>query len=48
VAPDIGAIVSAGFEFDVPARFDTDRIQTSVASFRAGDVPNVPIVEVRL
>ena len=48
VAPDIGTIVSAGFEFDVPARFDTDRIQTSVASFRAGDVPNVPIVEVRL
>ena len=48
VAPDIGAIVSAGFEFDVQARFDTDRIQTSVASFRAGDVPNVPIVEVRV
>ena len=48
VAPDIGTVVSAGFEFDVPARFDTDRIQTSVASFRAGEVPNVPIVEVRL
>ena len=48
VAPDIGTLVSAGFEFDVPARFDTDRIQTSVASFRAGEVPNVPIVEVRL
>ena len=40
--------ITAGFEFDVPVRFDTDRIQTSVASFRAGDVPNVPIVEVRL
>ena len=39
--------VAAGFEFDVPVRFDTDRIQTSVASFKAGDVPNVPIVEVR-
>lgn len=48
VAPDIGTIVSAGFEYDVPARFDTDRIQTSVASFRAGEIPNVPIVEVRL
>ena len=48
VAPDIGTVVSAGFEFDVPARFDTDRIQTSVAAFRAGEVPNVPIVEVRL
>ena len=31
--------VVAGFEFDVPVRFDTDRIQTSVASFQAGDVP---------
>jgi uncharacterized protein (TIGR02217 family) len=29
-------------------RFVTDRIQTSVASFQAGDVPNVPVVEVRL
>jgi len=47
-APPIGAEITAGFEFDVPARFDTDRIQTSVASFRAGDVPNVPVVEVRI
>ena len=48
VAPDEGVEISAGFEFDVPVRFDTDRIQTSVASFQAGDVPNVPIVEVRI
>ena len=41
-------IVSAGYEFDVPVRFDTDRIQTSVASFKAGDVPSVPVVELRL
>lgn len=40
--------ITAGFEFDVPVRFDTDRIQTSVASFQAGDVPNVPVVEVRI
>lgn len=48
VAPDVGVDVTAGFEFDVPVRFDTDRIQTSVASFQAGDVPNVPVVEVRV
>ena len=47
-APDIGVEVTAGYEFDVPVRFDTDRIQTSVASFRAGEVPSVPIVEVRV
>ncbi|MDQ2089135.1 DUF2460 domain-containing protein [Marimonas arenosa] len=46
--PDIGAEITAGFEFDVPVRFDTDRIVTNVASFRAGDVPNVPVVEVRV
>jgi len=46
--PDKGVEIYAGFEFDVPVRFDTDGIQTSVASFQAGDVPNVPIVEVRV
>lgn len=46
--PDVGAEVRAGFEFDVPVRFDTDRIQTSVASFKAGDVPSVPVVEIRI
>ena len=47
-APGPGATVTAGFEFDVPVRFDTDNILTSMASFKAGDVPNVPVVEVRL
>lgn len=46
--PDEGAAISAGFEFDVPVRFDTNRISTSMASFQAGEVPNVPIVEVRV
>jgi uncharacterized protein (TIGR02217 family) len=48
LAPDIGAEVTAGFEFDVPARFDTDTVQTSVAAFQAGEIPNVPIIEVRV
>lgn len=46
-APAEGAAVTAGFEFDVPVRFDTDRIQVSVAGFEAGEVPSVPVVEVR-
>jgi len=46
--PDAGEVITAGFEFDVPVRFDTDVIQTSVASFQAGEVPNVPVVEIRL
>lgn len=45
-APDQQIV--AGFEFDVPVRFDTDAIRTSVASFQAGDAPDVPVVEVRV
>ncbi|WP_273523667.1 DUF2460 domain-containing protein [Rhodosalinus sediminis] len=47
-APSPGMEITAGFEFDVPVRFDTDAIRTSVASFRAGEVPSVPVVEVRV
>jgi len=47
-APADGVMITAGYEFDVPVRFDTDRIQTSVASFGAGDVPSVPVVELRV
>ncbi|MEM9708437.1 MAG: DUF2460 domain-containing protein [Pseudomonadota bacterium] len=46
--PDAGAAITAGFEFDVPVRFDTDIIQSSMATFQAGDVPNVPVIEVRV
>jgi len=46
--PDIAAEVRAGFEFDVPVRFDSDSIQTSVASFQAGQAPSVPVMEVRV
>ncbi|MEM9426699.1 MAG: DUF2460 domain-containing protein [Pseudomonadota bacterium] len=46
--PGPGATVTAGFEFDVPVRFATDAILSSVANFNAGEIPNVPIVEVRL
>jgi uncharacterized protein (TIGR02217 family) len=48
VPPDIGALVTAGFEFDVPVRFDTDRIAVSMASYQAGEVPDIPVIEVRL
>ena len=47
-APETGAEVTAGFEFDVPVRFDSDVIQTSVASFQAGEIPDVPVVEIKL
>jgi uncharacterized protein (TIGR02217 family) len=43
-----GARVTAGFEFDVPARFDTDRIEVNLAAFAAGAIPSVPVIEVRV
>lgn len=46
-APPDGAILTAGYEFDVPVRFDTDRLEINLASFSAGDIPNIPIIEVR-
>ncbi len=45
---DEGVEITAGYEFDVPVRFATDAIQTSVASFQAGEVPDVPVIEVRI
>jgi uncharacterized protein (TIGR02217 family) len=47
IAPVAGAAVTAGFEFDVPVRFASDRIDVSLAGWRAGELPSVPLVEVR-
>lgn len=46
--PEPGAEITAGYEFDVPVRFDTDRIAVSVASFQAGEMPQIPVIEVRI
>lgn len=45
--PPPGAAVTAGFRFHVPVRFDTDRLVVDLAAFAAGDVPDVPLVEIR-
>lgn len=45
--PAPGAAVSAGFAFDVPVRFDTDRLDINLAAFEAGEAPAIPIVEIR-
>ncbi len=46
--PALGLNVTAGFEFDVPVRFDTDFLDISLSSFDAGDIPSIPLVEIRL
>jgi uncharacterized protein (TIGR02217 family) len=45
--PEAGAAVAAGFLFDVPARFEEDRLSFSLTTFRAGEAPSVPLIEVR-
>jgi uncharacterized protein (TIGR02217 family) len=45
--PEAGAAVAAGFLFDVPVRFEEDRLAVSRATFLAGEVASVPLVEVR-
>jgi uncharacterized protein (TIGR02217 family) len=44
--PVSGAVVTAGFEFDVPVRFDTDEITVNLRYFEAGDIPEIPLLEV--
>jgi uncharacterized protein (TIGR02217 family) len=46
--PAEGAAVTAGFEFDVPVRFDTDRLEINLSQFEAGEIAQLPIVEIRL
>lgn len=46
--PAAGASITAGFAFDVPVRFDTDKLEISIQSFRHGAIPSIPVVEVRL
>jgi uncharacterized protein (TIGR02217 family) len=45
--PGMGATVTAGYEFDVPVRFDTERIAISLTAFKAGQIPSIPLIEVR-
>lgn len=46
--PAPSAAVTAGFAFDVPVRFDTDRLEISLSGFRHGAIPSIPIVEIRV
>lgn len=46
-APSAGTVVTAGFYFEVPVRFSEDRIEVSRATFGAGDMPSIPLIEIR-
>lgn len=46
-APGAGVAVAAGFQFDVPARFDTDALDLVLDIEQIGSIPSIPIVEIR-
>lgn len=45
--PVDGVTVTAGFLFDVPVRFETDRLDIAGHGPNAADLPHVPLIEVR-
>jgi uncharacterized protein (TIGR02217 family) len=45
-APPAGAVVTAGFAFDVPVRFDADELDIDLSAFDAGEIPRVPLIEI--
>lgn len=46
--PTLGQSVTAGFEFDVPARFDQDELNINVELFNVGEIPTIKIIEIRV
>lgn len=46
--PPSGAVVTAGFLFDVPVRFDIDAIEVDLSAFEAGEITRIPVVEIVL
>lgn len=47
-SPPEGAVVTAGFAFDTPVRFDTDRIDVTLEGFEAGRLVAAPLIEIRV
>ncbi len=46
--PPASAAVTAGFQFDVPVRFDTDYLEVDLSAFAAGAIPKIPLVEIKM
>lgn len=46
VAPTAGQTITAGFEFDVPVRFDASKLTVSIDAFNHGSIPNIAIKEI--
>lgn len=47
VPPEADSVITAGFAFDVPVRFAADRLDLSLETFGAGELAQVPLMEVQ-
>ena len=46
-APTAGVSITAGFEFDVPVRFDSDTLDVTLDIERLGSITSIPLLEIR-
>jgi uncharacterized protein (TIGR02217 family) len=46
-APPSGAVLTAGYLFDVPVRFESDRIDVNRSTFGAGEMASVLLIEIK-
>lgn len=46
--PGVGVTITADFEFDVPVRFETDRLSASLDSYGVNSWQDIPVIEVRV
>ncbi|WP_454277270.1 phage distal tail protein, Rcc01695 family [Roseovarius sp. MBR-154] len=46
-APGVGDAITAGFEFDVPVRFDSDTLDVTLDIERLGSITSIPLIEIR-
>jgi uncharacterized protein (TIGR02217 family) len=46
-APADEVEITASFEFDVPVRFDTDKLDINLESYGVGSWQNIPVIELR-
>lgn len=46
-APEAATTITADFEFDVPVRFDTDRLSASLDTYGSHSINDIPLVEIR-
>lgn len=47
-APALDVVLTHTTQFDVPVRFDVDQLEISIETFQAGEIPRIPVKEVRI